>query len=99
MATSGDFSWPHARTLTWPRTALWAGGVRSVLFVLWAAPLGQEMLFPLNGVTVVMATGGHTIYGAVLGGLANVRSLPNGDTEGIITSHSTGTEVNTPSRF
>jgi hypothetical protein len=38
-----------------------------LLLVLAVSPLGQQMLFPLNGVTVIMATGGHMIYGAVLG--------------------------------
>lgn len=38
-----------------------------LLFVLVVAPYGQEMLFPLNATTVVMAVGGHIIYGAVLG--------------------------------
>jgi hypothetical protein len=38
-----------------------------LLFVLIAAPHGQEMLFPLNATTVVMAVGGHAIYGAALG--------------------------------
>ena len=41
-----------------------------LLFVLVAAPHGQEMLFPLNPTTVVMAVGGHIIYGAALGGIA-----------------------------
>ncbi len=41
-----------------------------LLFVLVAAPYGQEMLFPLNVTTVVMAVGGHIIYGAVLGWIA-----------------------------
>jgi len=38
-----------------------------LLFTLVVAPYGQEMLFPLSAVTVVMAVGGHVIYGAVLG--------------------------------
>ncbi len=38
-----------------------------LLFVLAAAPYGQKMLFPLNAITVVMAVGGHIIYGAALG--------------------------------
>ena len=38
-----------------------------LLFVLLVAPYGQEMLFPLNPTTLVMAVGGHVIYGAVLG--------------------------------
>jgi hypothetical protein len=41
-----------------------------LLFVLVVAPYGQEMLFPLNGTTVVMAVGGHVIYGAALGWIA-----------------------------
>jgi len=41
-----------------------------LLFVLVVAPYGQEMLFPLNATTVVMAVGGHIIYGAVLGWIA-----------------------------
>ena len=41
-----------------------------LLFVLVAAPYGQEMLFPLNATTVVMAVGGHIIYGAALGWIA-----------------------------
>lgn len=48
-----------------------------LLFVLVAAPYGQEMLFPLNATTVVMAIGGHIIYGAALGGLAARRGLVN----------------------
>jgi len=41
-----------------------------LLFVLVFAPYGQEMLFPLNPTTVVMAVGGHIIYGAALGWIA-----------------------------
>ena len=41
-----------------------------LLFVLVVAPYGQEMLFPLNATTVVMAVGGHIIYGAALGWIA-----------------------------
>lgn len=41
-----------------------------LLFVLIAAPYGQDMLFPLNATTVVMAVGGHIIYGAALGWIA-----------------------------
>lgn len=41
-----------------------------LLFVLLVAPYGQEMLFPLSAVTLVMAVGGHVIYGAVLGWIA-----------------------------
>jgi len=29
--------------------------------VLVVAPYGQQMLFPLNGTTIVMAVGGHII--------------------------------------
>ncbi len=45
-----------------------------LLFVLVAAPYGQEMLFPLSANTVVMAVGGHIIYGAVLGWVAARRA-------------------------
>jgi hypothetical protein len=38
------------------------------------SPLGQEVLFPLNVTTVLMAIGGHTIYGAVLGAITSRRS-------------------------
>jgi hypothetical protein len=41
-----------------------------LMFVLVAAPYGQEMLFPLSATTVVMAVGGHIIYGAALGWIA-----------------------------
>jgi hypothetical protein len=41
-----------------------------LLFVLVVAPYGQQMLFPLNATTVVMAVGGHIIYGAALGWIA-----------------------------
>lgn len=41
-----------------------------LLVVLVAAPYGQQMLFPLNATTVVMAVGGHVIYGAALGWIA-----------------------------
>lgn len=40
-----------------------------LLVTLAVAPYGQQMLFPLNVTTVVMATGGHAIYGAALGTL------------------------------
>ncbi|HET7489495.1 MAG TPA: hypothetical protein VFJ85_16325 [Acidimicrobiales bacterium] len=43
------------------------------LFVVLAvSPFGQEALFPLNTGTVVMATTGHAIFGAVLGRLSRV---------------------------
>jgi hypothetical protein len=42
-----------------------------LLVTLVASPHGQEMLFPLTGATIVMAVGGHIIYGAVLGSLRN----------------------------
>jgi hypothetical protein len=42
-----------------------------LLFVLVVSPLGQEVLFPLNVTTVLMAIGGHAIYGAVLGTIAS----------------------------
>jgi hypothetical protein len=45
-----------------------------LLVTLAVAPYGEQMLFPLNATTVVMATGGHLIYGAVLGGLAARRA-------------------------
>ena len=45
-----------------------------LLFVLVAAPYGQEMLFPLNATTVVMAVGGHIIYGATLGWISARRA-------------------------
>jgi hypothetical protein len=44
-----------------------------LLVTLIASPHGQEMLFPLTGPTIVMAVGGHIIFGAVLGWL---RSSP-----------------------
>ena len=44
------------------------GGLLSVLIV---SPLGQEVLFPLNVTTVLMAIGGHAIYGAALGAITS----------------------------
>ncbi len=41
-----------------------------LLVTLTVAPYGQQMLFPLSVTTVVMATGGHVIYGAALGCLS-----------------------------
>lgn len=41
-----------------------------LLATLVFAPFGQTMLFPLDAATVVMAVGGHAVYGAVLGLLA-----------------------------
>lgn len=41
-----------------------------LLVTLVASPYGQEMLFPLTPAAVVMATGGHVVYGAVLGAVA-----------------------------
>ena len=41
-----------------------------LLVTLAVSPDGQALLFPLNPATVVMATGGHLIYGTVLGRLA-----------------------------
>jgi hypothetical protein len=41
-----------------------------LLVTLAVSPDGQALLFPLNPTTVVMATGGHLIYGSVLGRLA-----------------------------
>ena len=40
-----------------------------LLAVLAVSPRGQEMLFPLNAATVMMATLGHILYGTVLGAL------------------------------
>ena len=48
-----------------------------LLVTLAVTPLGQQMLFPLTGTTVVMATGGHAIYGAVLGALADRSRRPS----------------------
>lgn len=42
-----------------------------LLGVLLVAPLGEEMLFPLNATTIVMATIGHLIYGMTLGTLVS----------------------------
>ena len=42
-----------------------------LLFTLLFAPYGEEMLFPLSAITVVMAVGGHIIYGATLGWLSS----------------------------
>ena len=48
-----------------------------LLFVLVVAPYGQVMLFPLSATTVVMAVGGHLIYGAALGWIAaHVSGVP-----------------------
>jgi hypothetical protein len=41
-----------------------------LLLTLLVSPYGTEILFPLNATTVVMATLGHAIYGAVLGTIA-----------------------------
>jgi hypothetical protein len=41
-----------------------------LLVTLAVSPDGQALLFPLNPATVVMATGGHLIYGSVLGRIA-----------------------------
>jgi hypothetical protein len=46
-----------------------------LLFTLIVSPYGQEMLFPLTGATVVMAVGGHVIYGAVLGWMRSERRV------------------------
>ena len=43
------------------------GGLLTTLVL---SPHAQEVLFPLTPITVVMATFGHVIYGAVLGALA-----------------------------
>jgi len=40
-----------------------------LLLTLAVSPYGQELLFPLNVNTVVMATVGHVIYGSVLGAI------------------------------
>jgi hypothetical protein len=42
----------------------------NLLLVLLVSPLGQQILFELNATTIVMATLGHAIYGAVLGTIA-----------------------------
>ena len=42
----------------------------NLLLVLLVSPLGEQILFELNATTIVMATLGHAIYGAVLGTLA-----------------------------
>jgi hypothetical protein len=49
-----------------------------LLFVLIAAPYGQQMLFPLNATTLVVAVGGHIIYGAALGWMAARASVAGG---------------------
>lgn len=41
-----------------------------LLFTLAVSPYGQHMLFPLTPATVVMAVGGHAIYGAVVGAVS-----------------------------
>jgi hypothetical protein len=45
-----------------------------LLLTLTVSPFGQQMLFPLNVATIVMATGGHMIYGAVLGARIGART-------------------------
>lgn len=66
-------------------TALGLRGVRAgmifgslvcacLIATLAIAPLGQQVLFPLNPTTVVMATVGHLIYGAILGATSARRS-------------------------
>jgi hypothetical protein len=42
----------------------------NLLLVLLVSPYGEQILFELNLTTIVMATLGHVIYGAVLGTLA-----------------------------
>lgn len=42
-----------------------------LLVTLAVSPYGQQMLFALTPTTVVMAVGGHIIYGAVLGWFVN----------------------------
>jgi hypothetical protein len=42
----------------------------NLLLVLLVSPLGEQILFELNATTIVMATLGHAIYGAVLGTIA-----------------------------
>lgn len=49
------------------------GGLLTTLVI---SPHAQEVLFPLTPITVVMATGGHMIYGAVLGALADRQKRP-----------------------
>lgn len=43
-----------------------------LLLTLAVSPYGQEMLFTLSPASVVMATGGHAIYGIVLGAVAEL---------------------------
>ncbi len=40
-----------------------------LLLTLIVSPYGTTLLFPLNATTVVMAVGGHVIFGAILGAL------------------------------
>ena len=47
------------------------GGLLATLAI---APLGQQLLFPLTPTTVVMATVGHLIYGAILGATSTYRT-------------------------
>lgn len=42
----------------------------NLLLVLLVSPLGEQILFELDATTIVMATLGHVIYGAVLGTVA-----------------------------
>lgn len=42
----------------------------NLLLVLLVSPLGEQILFELNVTTIVMATLGHVVYGAVLGTIA-----------------------------
>lgn len=43
----------------------------NLLLVLLVSPLGEQILFELSATTIVMATLGHVIYGAVLGAMAS----------------------------
>lgn len=47
------------------------GVCAGLVVVLAASPFGQQMLFPLTPITIVMATGGHAIYGAALGWISD----------------------------
>jgi hypothetical protein len=49
-----------------------------LLFVLVVSPYGTQMLFPLTPAAVVMAVGGHVIYGAVVGHIAQSAGARSG---------------------
>ncbi|MGH3924551.1 MAG: hypothetical protein ACRDTT_17110 [Pseudonocardiaceae bacterium] len=44
-----------------------------LLVTLLVSPLGEELLYPLSAPSIVMFTGGHLVYGAVLGSLVAKR--------------------------